>query len=222
MLPRYLPAGPQLGAKARDSWAVPKVVKYIGAVPPDVDRAVLPNTLIIEAIHLQASMTVTLCWHAAQSGSTCLLLCPSGTRNQPSRSTTEAHLCDLAALVVATYERYSVWVPHLSSQLCASVPGLAEPEVAAQEHPEVANRHGYAHGVSEQPDTQHGAKILTILELLKACLECKEKQKGLYAIETPIHKVAHEEVVGLRAVSAMLEELQQVVKLAVDVATCAF
>ena len=61
---------------------------------------------------------------------------------------------------------------------------------------------------------------MTITEQLKACLECKEKQKGLYAIEAPVHKVAHEEVVGLRAVSTVLEELQQVVELAMDVATC--
>ena len=51
-------------------------------------------------------------------------------------------------------------------------------------------------------------------------LEAQEKQEGLDAIEASVHKVAHEQVVGLRAVPADLEELQKVVKLAMDVSTC--
>ena len=51
-------------------------------------------------------------------------------------------------------------------------------------------------------------------------LEGQEQQKGLHAVEAAVHEVPHEEVVGLRAVAPNLEQLHEVVELAVDVAAC--
>ena len=52
-----------------------------------------------------------------------------------------------------------------------------------------------------------------------ADLECDEERDGFDGEVAAIHVVAHEEVVGVRVRSADLEELHQVVELAVDVAT---
>lgn len=53
----------------------------------------------------------------------------------------------------------------------------------------------------------------------RAHLEREQQQERLDAVEAAVDKVAHEEVVGVRHVAADLEELLQVVELAVDVAT---
>lgn len=52
-----------------------------------------------------------------------------------------------------------------------------------------------------------------------AYLECQQQQEGLYAVKAPVYKVAHEQVVGLGAVPAHLEQLHEVIELPVDVAT---
>lgn len=51
-------------------------------------------------------------------------------------------------------------------------------------------------------------------------LECQQQQERLHRVEAPVHEVAHEQVVGLRAVAAHLEQLHEVVELAMDVPTC--
>ena len=52
-------------------------------------------------------------------------------------------------------------------------------------------------------------------------LQGKQEEEGFHAVETAVDKVAHEQVVGLRAVPANLEQLDKVIELAVDVAACA-
>mmetsp|Transcript_111600 Transcript_111600/g.326405 ORF Transcript_111600/g.326405 Transcript_111600/m.326405 type:complete len:216 (-) Transcript_111600:149-796(-) len=49
-------------------------------------------------------------------------------------------------------------------------------------------------------------------------LECQQQEERLHAVESAVHEVAHEEVIGIRAVSANLEEFHQVIELAVNVA----
>ncbi len=75
------------------------------------------------------------------------------------------HLCDLPALVVATYERYSVWVAHLQSTQTGPYLNFctADKWAAAGTH-----------------------------------LECKQQQECLDTVEASVHKVTHEEVVGLQ------------------------
>ena len=50
-----------------------------------------------------------------------------------------------------------------------------------------------------------------------AYFEGKEEEESLHWVETAVHKVAHEEVVGLGAISAYFKEFHQVVKLAVNI-----
>ena len=50
-------------------------------------------------------------------------------------------------------------------------------------------------------------------------LECKEEEECLYWVESPIHKVSHEEVIGSRAVSTNFEQLHHVIELPMDIAT---
>jgi hypothetical protein len=50
-------------------------------------------------------------------------------------------------------------------------------------------------------------------------LECQQQQEGFYAVEASVHKVPHEQVVGLGAVAPNLKQLHQVIELTVDVAT---
>ena len=49
-------------------------------------------------------------------------------------------------------------------------------------------------------------------------LESQKEKKGLHGIKSSVHEVAHEQIIGRRAVPADLEELQHVEELAVDVA----
>jgi len=55
----------------------------------------------------------------------------------------------------------------------------------------------------------------------RTCLQREQQQEGLYAVVAAVHEVAHEQVVGLRAVAADLEQLHEVVELPMDVAACA-
>ena len=57
---------------------------------------------------------------------------------------------------------------------------------------------------------------------MPSCLQGKKEQECLHAIESPVHEVAHEERVCLRAVSSDLEELHEIVELPMDVTTCAW
>ena len=50
-----------------------------------------------------------------------------------------------------------------------------------------------------------------------AHLQGQKKEESLHRIVAPVHEIAKEEVVLVWTVSALLEELQQIVKLAVDV-----
>ena len=50
-------------------------------------------------------------------------------------------------------------------------------------------------------------------------LQGQEEQEGLHAVETAINKVTHEQVVGLGALSTHIEELNQVVELAMNIST---
>jgi hypothetical protein len=50
-------------------------------------------------------------------------------------------------------------------------------------------------------------------------LESQQQQEGFYTVEAPVHKVAHEQIVGLWAVTPDLEKLDQVIELAMYVAT---
>ena len=49
-------------------------------------------------------------------------------------------------------------------------------------------------------------------------LQTQQQQKALQRIEAAVHKVAHEQVVGVRDVAAHAKQFHQVVELAVDVA----
>lgn len=53
-----------------------------------------------------------------------------------------------------------------------------------------------------------------------ACLESKQQEKGLHAVEASVHKVTHEQVVRLWTVPANLEKLHEVKELPMDVTTC--
>ena len=53
--------------------------------------------------------------------------------------------------------------------------------------------------------------------VLVAHFQCQQEQKGLNRMEAAIHEVSHEYIVCLGAVTADLEKLHQIVKLAVDV-----
>jgi len=48
-------------------------------------------------------------------------------------------------------------------------------------------------------------------------LECDEEGDGLYAVVAPVHVVPHEEIVGVWRLATDLEELHEVVELAMDV-----
>ena len=50
-------------------------------------------------------------------------------------------------------------------------------------------------------------------------LESKEQEEGLDTVEATVDKVAHEEVVGVRAVPTDFEELLQIIKLPVNIST---
>jgi hypothetical protein len=74
---------------------------------------------------------------------------------------------------------------------------------------------------STQTDRQtdgHASPLWTRCQ--SCCLERKQQQKCLHTVVAPVDKVAHEQVVRLRAVATNFEELLQVVKLAVNVAAC--
>lgn len=53
-----------------------------------------------------------------------------------------------------------------------------------------------------------------------AHFEGEQQEESLHAVESPIYKVAHEQVVCLRAVPAHFEQLHEVEKLPMDVPTC--
>ena len=48
-------------------------------------------------------------------------------------------------------------------------------------------------------------------------LKCQEQKECLYRVEASINEIAHENVVGLWAVTSHLEELHQIVELAVNI-----
>lgn len=52
-----------------------------------------------------------------------------------------------------------------------------------------------------------------------AHLEREQKQERLDRVEAAIDEVSHENVVGLRAVTADAEQLHEIIELSVDVAT---
>lgn len=97
-----------------------EVVEDVGAVPPDVERAVLPQALIIEPVDLR----------------------------------------DLPALVVPSDQRHQVRIAHLVGE---------------------------------------------------------EEEEGLDAVEATVYEIAKEEVADARYVSPVLEELEQIVELAMDI-----
>lgn len=51
-----------------------------------------------------------------------------------------------------------------------------------------------------------------------ADFEGEQEQESLDRVESPVYKVAHEEILDVREGTARVEELEQVVKLAVDIA----
>ena len=51
-------------------------------------------------------------------------------------------------------------------------------------------------------------------------LQGQKQEECLHAVEAPIYKVSHEEVICLRAIPADLEQLHEVEELPMDVATC--
>jgi hypothetical protein len=53
-----------------------------------------------------------------------------------------------------------------------------------------------------------------------AYLEREQQEEGLHAVEAPVYKVTHEQVVRLWAVPANLEQLHQVEELPMNVTTC--
>ena len=59
------------------------------------------------------------------------------------------------------------------------------------------------------------------LQARQTRLQREQQQEGLDAVVAAVHEVAHEQVVGLRAVAADLEQLHEVVELPMDVAACA-
>jgi len=51
-------------------------------------------------------------------------------------------------------------------------------------------------------------------------LEREQQQESLHAVEASVHKVPHEEIVGLRAVPSHFEQLHQIKELAMDISAC--
>ena len=98
------------------------------------------------------------------------------------------HLRDLPALVVAPDERDAVGVADLQRCQMLSVLLLRVERIVAR------GLVGAAH------------------------LQCQQQQKRFYRIKPAVHEVAHEEVIGVRTLAADFEKLQQVKKLAVNVA----
>lgn len=56
-----------------------------------------------------------------------------------------------------------------------------------------------------------------ITTALSTNLERQQQQEGLDTVEASVHKVTHEQIVGLGALAADVEQLLQVIELAVDV-----
>ena len=52
-----------------------------------------------------------------------------------------------------------------------------------------------------------------------AHFQCKQQKKRLDRVQSAIDKVAHKEVLGIRAHAAYAKQLQEIVKLPMDVAT---
>jgi len=50
-------------------------------------------------------------------------------------------------------------------------------------------------------------------------LEREQQQERLNAVEASVNKVSHEQIVSVRHITANLEELLEVIKLAMDVST---
>ena len=50
-------------------------------------------------------------------------------------------------------------------------------------------------------------------------LQCKQQKEGFHAVEPSIDEVAHEEIVDLGAFPSNLEQLQEIIKLAMDITT---
>lgn len=54
---------------------------------------------------------------------------------------------------------------------------------------------------------------------LIAYFEGEQEDKGLYAVETPVDKISHEEVGNVGRISSYFEELEEVIELSMDVST---
>lgn len=148
--PRFPPCPPPLGTLPRYLCRLPppppEVVEHVRAVPPHIHAAVLPEALVVEAIHLRMCVctrhcrrgfkrrgrlaVTTSCVHQSHSDVSisqhaaglhakwpCRPCARAPCAHPPARLPT--HLCDLPALVVAAYERDAVWV----SDLCACAAG---------------------------------------------------------------------------------------------------
>lgn len=58
------------------------------------------------------------------------------------------------------------------------------------------------------------------MRLVFSHLEGQQQEESFDTVKSPVHKVSHEEIVGLGTVAADLEELHKVVELPVYVPTC--
>jgi len=54
---------------------------------------------------------------------------------------------------------------------------------------------------------------------LIAYFEGEQEDEGLYAVETPVDKISHEEVGNVGRISSYFEELEEVIELSMDVST---
>ena len=50
-------------------------------------------------------------------------------------------------------------------------------------------------------------------------LECQQKEKCFNTVKSSVHKISHEQIVGLRNISAHFEQLFQVIELTVYITT---
>lgn len=126
------------------------IVEEFCTISPHVDRAILAQALVVEAIHLR----------------------------------------DLSALMVASDESDAVGISHLWGKRKSGIDDLAL-------------------GLREKGD----------FSSLSLYLEGHKKKEGLNRVEASIHKIAQEKIVCLRAIASNLEELFQIVELAMDVTT---
>lgn len=110
---------------------VPEVVEDFNAIPPNIDRAVLAQALVIEAVHLPPHTTLSTvakppwsdCTLQQNSGGTAVLEWWSAMQQPCTQCIRQAqaaeeklctaYLGNLPALVIAAYEKDSVGVSDL-------------------------------------------------------------------------------------------------------------